>query len=58
MTSRFEMREGGVDYAGQVCSWLDPDTAKLTEVLKLPSGGDTSYAGIGRVPRLEELEVI
>ena len=27
-------------------SWLDPDTAKLTEVLKLPSGGDTSYAGM------------
>ena len=26
-------------------SWLDPDNAKLTEVLKLPSGGDTSYAG-------------
>jgi lysophospholipase L1-like esterase len=27
-------------------SWLDPETAKLTEVLKLPSGGDTSYAGL------------
>jgi hypothetical protein len=27
-------------------SWLDPDNAKLTEVLKLPSGGDTSYAGM------------
>lgn len=26
--------------------WLDPDTAKLTEFLKLPSGGDTSYAGL------------
>ncbi len=27
-------------------SWLDPDNGKLTEVLKLPSGGDTSYAGL------------
>ncbi len=27
-------------------SWLDPQRAKLTEVLKLPSGGDTSYAGL------------
>lgn len=27
-------------------SWLDPETAKLTEVLKLPSGGDTSYPGM------------
>ena len=27
-------------------SWLDPEHAKLTEVLKLPSGGDTSYAGM------------
>ena len=27
-------------------SWLDPDAAKLTEVLKLPSGGDTSYPGM------------
>jgi hypothetical protein len=25
--------------------WLDPETATLTEFLKLPSGGDTSYAG-------------
>lgn len=25
---------------------LDPENAKLTEVLKLPSGGDTSYAGM------------
>ena len=25
---------------------LDPENAKLTEVLKLPSGGDTSYAGL------------
>ena len=27
-------------------SWLDVDSAKLTEVLRLPSGGDTSYAGM------------
>jgi len=27
-------------------SWLDPETATLTECLKLPSGGDTSYAGM------------
>lgn len=26
--------------------WLDPRTGKLTEALKLPSGGDTSYAGL------------
>jgi hypothetical protein len=26
--------------------WLDPESAKLTEFLKLPSGGDTSYAGL------------
>ena len=27
-------------------SWLDPKNGKLTEVLKLPSGGDTSYPGL------------
>jgi hypothetical protein len=27
-------------------SWLDVENGKLTEVLKLPSGGDTSYAGL------------
>jgi len=27
-------------------SWLDPDKGKMTEVLTLPSGGDTSYAGL------------
>lgn len=26
--------------------WLDPATGKLTEFLMLPSGGDTSYAGL------------
>lgn len=26
--------------------WIDPRTGKLTESLKLPSGGDTSYAGL------------
>jgi len=26
--------------------WLDPEKATLTEFLKLPSGGDTSYAGL------------
>ena len=26
--------------------WLDPMAGKLTEFLKLPSGGDTSYAGL------------
>lgn len=25
--------------------WVDPETAKITEALKLPSGGDTSYPG-------------
>ena len=36
-------------YAGGVrtsLSWLDPKNGKLIEVLKLPSGGDTSYAGL------------
>jgi len=28
-----------------VC-WLDPDKGTVTESLKLPSGGDTSYAGL------------
>ena len=28
-----------------VCT-LDPDTGRLTEELTLPSGGDTSYAGL------------
>ena len=27
-------------------AWIDPNTGKLTEFLKLPSGGDTSYAGL------------
>lgn len=27
--------------------WLDPQAGKLTEFLPLPSGGDTSYAGLG-----------
>jgi hypothetical protein len=27
--------------------WIDPKTAQLTECLKLPSGGDTSYPGLG-----------
>ena len=26
--------------------WLDPDKGTLTEALRLPSGGDTSYAGL------------
>jgi hypothetical protein len=26
--------------------WLDPETAKLKEILTLPSGGDTSYPGL------------
>jgi len=26
--------------------WLDPERAELTEFLRLPSGGDTSYAGL------------
>lgn len=28
-----------------VC-WIDPAAARLTELLRLPSGGDTSYAGL------------
>jgi hypothetical protein len=26
--------------------WLDPEAGTLTEFLALPSGGDTSYAGL------------
>ena len=37
-------------YAGKVRStsicWIDSKTGKLTECSKLPSGGDTSYAGM------------
>jgi hypothetical protein len=28
--------------------WLDPEAGRLTEFLALPSGGDTSYAGLVR----------
>jgi len=27
-------------------SWIDPDTGQMTELLTLPSGGDTSYPGL------------
>ncbi len=36
-------------YAGNVRTslcWIDPETAELREFLALPSGGDTSYAGL------------
>jgi hypothetical protein len=36
-------------YGGKVrtsLAWIDPDAGKLTEFLKLPSGGDSSYAGL------------
>lgn len=36
-------------YDGKVrtsLAWIDADTAKLTEFLPLPSGGDSSYAGL------------
>ena len=26
--------------------WVDPDTAKITECLTFPSGGDCSYPGL------------
>jgi len=34
------------DSARTSLAWLDEDARKLTEFLKLPSGGDTSYAGL------------
>ncbi len=37
------LSDGGVRTA--LCS-LDPEAGKLIEILKLPSGGDTSYAGL------------
>jgi hypothetical protein len=27
-------------------AWVDPNAGRLTECLKLPSGGDTGYAGL------------
>jgi hypothetical protein len=36
-------------YDGKVrtsLAWVDRDTGKLTEFQKLPSGGDSSYAGL------------
>jgi hypothetical protein len=36
-------------YDGKVrtsLAWVDPHVGKITEFLKLPSGGDTSYAGL------------
>jgi hypothetical protein len=27
-------------------SWIDPTAGTMTECLELPSGGDTSYAGL------------
>ncbi len=39
---------GGRLYDGKVRTslfWVDPETAELSEALKLPSGGDTSYPG-------------
>jgi hypothetical protein len=26
--------------------WIDPESGRLTEFLKMPSGGDCSYAGL------------
>jgi hypothetical protein len=37
------LHDGG---ARTALMWLDPDSVKLTEFLTLPSGGDTSYAGM------------
>ncbi len=37
------MYDGG---AHTSLAWIDPAAGKLTEALKLPSGGDTSYAGL------------
>lgn len=33
------------DLRTSIC-WINPHSGKITEALKLPSGGDTSYAGI------------
>lgn len=40
---------GGRSYDGGAHTrlwWLDPQQARLTEILTLPSGGDTSYPGL------------
>ena len=39
----------GRDHIGQTKTnlwWLNPETAKLTTLATLPSGGDTSYPGL------------
>jgi hypothetical protein len=37
------LHDGGVRTA---LAWIDPQAGRFTEFLKLPSGGDTSYAGL------------
>lgn len=40
---------GGRDYIGKATTklwWVDPQQAKLTEIVTFPSGGDTSYPGL------------
>jgi hypothetical protein len=37
---------GGWTPARTSLFWIDPQAGKFTECLKLPSGGDTSYAGL------------
>jgi len=43
MVAAVRLYDGG---ARTSLCWLDPEAATLTEFLKLPSGGDTSYAGL------------
>jgi hypothetical protein len=43
LVAAVRLHEGGVRTA---LAWIDPRTGKLSEFLKLPSGGDTSYAGL------------
>lgn len=43
LVAAVRLHDGG---ARTALAWIDANSGKLTEFLKLPSGGDTSYAGL------------
>ena len=43
LVAAVRLHDGGVRTS--LC-WIDPQSGKLAEFLKLPSGGDCSYAGL------------
>ena len=38
--------------------WIDPDKGTLAEFLALPSGGDTSYAGQGKLTGERDIDIL